>query len=128
MPMTPLEELAQLASEKSRRLFVAENPIDLSTNEGRNCVYIFELPTAALGAAGGRVGGIGERKVQKAYCFRQADGKWIKVYETESLDKLERFDLPYHAAGLSLRLPDGAERVVSGVVDQELIDKYNQVV
>lgn len=128
MPITPLEELTRLASEKSRRLFVAENPIDLSTKDGQNCVYILELPTAAPGAAGGRVGGIGERKIQKAYCFRQADGKWIKVYETESVEKLERLDLPYHAAGLSVRLQDGAERVVSGVVDQELIDKYNQVV
>ena len=126
--MTPLEELARLTSEKGRRLFVAENPIDLTMKDSQNCVYILELPTAASGAAGGRVGGIGERKIQKAYCFRQADGKWIKVYETESLEKLERFDLPYHAAGLSVRLQDGAERVVSGVVDQELIDKYNQIV
>jgi len=126
--MTPLEELTQLMSQKSRRLFVAENPIDLTANEGQNCVYILELPTTAPGAAGGRVGGIGERKIQKAYCFRQADGKWVKVYETESLDRLERFDLPYHAAGLSVRLPDGAERVVSGVVDRELIEQYNQVV
>ena len=128
MPMTPLEELAQLTSEKTRRLFVAENPIDLNAKQGENCVYILELPTAAPGAAGGRVGGIGERKVQRAYCFRQAGGKWVKVYETESLEKLERFDLPYHAAGMSVRLPDGAERVVSGVVDEELIDNYNQVV
>jgi hypothetical protein len=128
MLMTPLEELTRLASEKSRRLFIAENPIDLSMKEGQNCVYILELPSAAPGAAGGRVGGIGERKIRKAYCFRQAEGKWIKVYETESVDKLERFDLPYHAAGLSVRLQDGAERVVSGVVDRELIDKYNQVI
>ena len=126
--MTPLEEPVRLANEKSRRLFVAKDPIDLSATEGQNCVYILELPTSAPGAAGGRVGGIGERRIQKAYCFRQADGKWIKVYETESLDKLERFDLPYHAAGLSVRLQDGSERVVSGVVDQELIENYNQIV
>ena len=114
--------------EKGRRLFVAENPIDLSSTKGHNCIYILDLPGAAPGAAGGRVGGIGERKIQKAFCFRQAEGKWIKVYETESVDKLESFDLPYHAAGLSVRLPDAAERVVSGVIDQELIDKYNQII
>jgi len=126
--MTPLEELSRLASEKSRRLFVAENPIDLSVSQGQNCIYILELPSSAPGAAGGRVGGIGERRIQKAYCFRQADGKWIKVYETESPEKLARFDLPYHAAGLSVLLPDRTERVVSGVVDPELIDSYDQVV
>jgi hypothetical protein len=126
--MTPLEELSRLASEKSRRLFIAENPIDLSVSHGQNCIYILELPGSAPGAAGGRVGGIGERRIQKAYCFRQADGKWIKVYETESAEKLARFDLPYHAAGLSVLLPDGTERIVSGVVDPELIESYDQVV
>jgi len=128
MGVTPLEELAQLASEKGRRLFVSENPIDLSSKEGQNCIYVLELPGAAPGSAGGRVGGIGERRVQRALCFRQAEGKWIKIYETDSPDKLDGFDLPYHAAGLSVLLPDGAEKVVSGVVDQELIDKYNQIV
>ena len=125
--MTPLEELAQLANEKSRRLFIAENPIDLSTVVGENCIYILELPTTAPGAAGGRVGGIGERNIRKAYCFRQVAGKWLKVYETEATDKLERFNLPYHAAGLSVRLPDQSERVVSGVVDSELIREYNDI-
>jgi hypothetical protein len=125
--MTPLEELTQLASEKSRRLFVAENPIDLRSTTGRNCVYVLELPSTAPGSAGGRVGGIGERRIQKAYCFRQEDGKWMKIYETESADRLDRFDLPYHAAGLDVQLPDGTARVVSGVVDEELIERYNQI-
>ena len=125
--MTPLEELTQLTKEMGRRLFVAENPIDLSTTtQGRNCVYILELPTGA-GSAGGRVGGIGERRIEKAFCFRQENGKWLKVYETESPEKLESFELPYHAAGLGVRLPDGTERIVSGVVDEELIERYNQI-
>ena len=123
--MTPLEELTQLTKEKGRRLFVAENPINLSATQGRNCVYVLELPTGT-GSAGGRVGGIGERRIEKAFCFRQENGKWLKVYETESPEKLEGFDLPYHAAGLEVRLPDGTEKIVSGVVDEELIGEYNQ--
>ncbi|MGA2626309.1 MAG: hypothetical protein ABSF63_04515 [Candidatus Bathyarchaeia archaeon] len=128
MSANPLEELARLAREKSRRLFVAEMPIDLTTNAGSNCVFVLELPGSAPGAAGGRIGGIGERRIEKAYCFRQVEGSWVKVYETETLEKLERFELPYHAAGMSVILPDGSERVVSGVVDQELIQRYNEVV
>jgi len=128
MSANPLEELARLAREKSRRLFVAEMPIDLTTNAGSNCVFVLELPDSAPGAAGGRIGGIGERRIEKAYCFRQVEGSWVKVYETETLEKLERFELPYHAAGMSVILPDGSERVVSGVVDQELIQRYNEVV
>ncbi len=126
--MTPLEELAQLASEKSRRIFVAERSIDLRENEGRNCVYVLQLPTSAPGAAGGRIGGIGERRIQKLYCFRLENGKWIKVYETDDLGKLDRFELPYHAAGLSIVLPDGSEKVVSGVVDEEFIRQYNETI
>lgn len=126
--MTPLEELTQLTNEKSRRLFVAENPIDLAMRDGDNCVYVLELPSARLGAAGGRIGGFGERKIQKAYCFRQVTGRWLKVYETESADKLERFSLPYHAAGLSVRLLDQSEKIVSGVVDSELIAEYNRII
>jgi len=124
--LTPLEELTQLVSEKSRRIFVAESNIDLRESQGRNCVYVLQLPTSAPGAAGGRIGGIGERKVEKLYCFRQEDGKWIKAYETNDPGKLERFELPYHAAGLSVVLPDGSEKVVSGVVDTEFIRMYNE--
>lgn len=125
--MTPLEELARLVNEKGRRLFVAKNPVDLNMKDGENCVLVLELPSTAPGAAGGRVGGIGERNIQKAYCFRQVAGRWLKVYETESDDKLGRFNLPYHAAGLSVRLPDQSERVVSGVVDPELVEEYNRI-
>lgn len=123
-----MEELTQLAMEKSRRIFVTENHIDLRANEGRNCVYVLQLPTSAPGAAGGRIGGIGERRIQKISCFRQEDGKWIKAYEIENPEKLERFELPYHAAGLSVVLPDGSEKVVSGVVDQEFVQRYNEAI
>jgi len=127
MSVNALEELARLAREKSRRLFVAEMPLDLTAG-GSNCVFILELPGSAPGAAGGRIGGLGERRIEKAYCFRQVEGNWIKVYETDALEKLGRFELPYHAAGMSVVFPDRSERVVSGVVDQELIQRYNEVV
>ena len=52
----------------------------------------------------------------------------MKLYETESAEKLERFNLPYHAAGLSVRLLDQSEKVVSGVVDPELVGEYNKIV
>jgi len=84
------------------------------------------LPTSAAGAAGGRIGGIGERRIERLLCFRQVNGKWVKVYETEDSNKVGQFELPYHASGLSIMLPDGSERVVSGVVDEEFIQKYDQ--
>jgi hypothetical protein len=126
--VTPLEELAQLASEGGRRIFVAEHSIDLSNNDGTNGVYVLELPAEAPGAAGGRVGGVGERRLRKVLCYRQQNGKWIKAYETDDPERLQRYELPYHAAGLSIVLPDGTENVVSGVVDEEFIRAYNETV
>ena len=126
--MTPLEELANLAGERSRRIFVAENSIDLSANTGTNSVYVLELPGAAPGAAGGRIGGLGERRVQRVLCFRKENDRWMKVYETDVPEKVEKFDLPYHAAGLDVILPDGSTMVVSGVVDPELVRSYNESV
>jgi len=125
--LSTLEELTQLLAEKSRRIFVAQASIDLRSSEGTNCVYVLQLPTSAPGAAGGRIGGIGERRIQKLYCFRLENGKWMKIYETEDEGKLGRFELPYHAAGLTVIFPDGTERVVSGVVDEEFVQKYDQI-
>lgn len=125
--LSTLEELTLLLAEKSRRIFVAEASIDLRSSEGTNCVYVLQLPTSAPGAAGGRIGGIGERRIQKLYCFRLENGKWMKIYETEDEGKLEKFELPYHAAGLTVILPDGTERVVSGVIDEEFVQKYDQI-
>jgi hypothetical protein len=126
--LIPLEELARLLSEKSRRIFVAEDPIDLRVNDGRNCVYVLQLPESAPGAVGGRIGGIGERKLVKLYCFRLENRKWVKVYETDNDEKLGRLDLPYHATGLTVTLPDGAEKVVSGVVDEQFVQSYNETI
>jgi hypothetical protein len=125
--LSTLEELTLLLAEKSRRIFVAQASIDLRSSEGTNCVYVLQLPTSATGAAGGRIGGIGERRIQKLYCFRLENGKWMKIYEIEDEGKLGRFELPYHAAGLTVIFPDGTERVVSGVVDEEFVQKYDQI-
>jgi len=116
-----------LISEKNRRVFVAENPIDLSDAEGRNCIYVLELPSTSPGSAGGRVGGVGERKVVRALCFCQVEGAWTKRAESEDPEKLNLLDLPYHAAGLPVMLPDKTERIVSGVVDEELARTYSAI-
>ena len=124
--MTPLDELVLLTNERGRRVFVAEYPIDLANAHGKNRVYVLELPSSASGLAGGRISGIGDRRVLKLLAFRQLEGKWIKAFESEDQLWLKNLDLPYHATGLSVVLPDGSERIVAGVVDQELVRTYNK--
>ncbi len=125
--MTPLEELAGLIIEKGRKILVAENPVDLKSLQGANSVFILQLPEGSS-AAGGRAGGFGERRLEKLYCFHYEDGACRKLYEVDSPEKLERFDLPYHAAGTPVILPDGSEKVISGVIDPEFVESYKQVV
>ena len=125
--MTPLEELTKLVSEKGRKIIVAERPVDLHNLREPNSVYILQLPDGS-GAAGGRTGGFGERRVEKLHAFHYENGACHKLYEIDSADKLERFELPYHAAGTPVILPDGSERVMSGVIDPEFVESYKQVV
>ena len=125
--MTPLEELSLLISEKGRRILVAQTAVDLKTLQGENSVYILQLPEESH-AAGGRAGGFGERRVEKIYCFHYENGACRKLFEVESPEKLERFELPYHAAGTPVILPDGSERVMSGIIDPEFVASYKQVV
>ncbi len=51
-----------------------------------------------------------------------------RLTEVDSPEKLERFDLPYHAAGTPIILPDGSEHVMSGVIDPEFVESYKRVV
>jgi hypothetical protein len=125
--MTPLEELAHLISQKGRRILVAQNPVDLKTLQGENSVYILQLPEEGH-PAGGRAGGFGERRVEKIYCFHYENGACRKLFEVEAPEKLEKFELPYHAAGTPVILPDGSEKVISGVIDPEFIESYRQIV
>jgi len=89
-------------------------------------VYVLQLSLSAPGAAGGRVSGIGQRRIEKLHRFHLENGRWTKTYETENEDRLNRFEPPYHAAGLSVTMPDGTEKVVSGVVDEQFIVGYNE--
>lgn len=125
--MTPIEELATLLAEKGRRILVAENPVDLRSLHGTNFVYVLQLPEGSL-AAGGRAGGFGERRIEKLYAFHYENGSCRKLFETDSSEKLERFELPFHATGMPVVLPDGSERVMSGVIDPELVEAYKQIV
>ncbi len=124
--MTPVEELSILISEKGRRILVAQNPVDLKTLQGENMVYVLQLPEAGT-AAGGRAGGFGERRVEKIYCFHYENGTCRKLFESDASEKLERFELPFHAAGTPVILQDGSEKIISGVIDPEFVESYKQV-
>ncbi len=125
--MPALDELAHLLGEKGRRILVAENPVDLKQLNGSNSIFVLQLPEGG-NSAGGRAGGFGMRKIEKLYAFHVENGACRKLFEVDSPDKLDRFELPYHAAGTPVILPDGTEKVISGVIDPEFVAGYKQLI
>jgi hypothetical protein len=126
--MAAIDELAHLLGEKGRRILVAENPVDLKVLGGKNSIFVLQLPEGGSLAAGGRAGGFGVRKIEKLYAFHYEDGAVRKLFEVDSPEKLESFELPYHAAGTPIIMPDGSERIISGVIDPEFVANYKQVI
>lgn len=124
--MNDVQELSQLIQSKGRRVYVAEQLIDLADLAAANTIYVLQLPDSST-AAGGRGGGLGERRIVKAYHYTCGNGTCNKLGETEDDSKLDSLDLPYHATAMPVKLPDGNEVLVSGVVDASFVASYRQV-
>ena len=127
-PATPgLEEFVGLIESGARCLYVAERPVDLRKLDEPNTIFVLKLPEGFSTAAGSR-GGLGERRVLRVLQYACVHGECNKVYESDSSEVTERLDLPYHAAAFPITLPDGKERLVSGVSDPEFVAAYRRVV
>lgn len=125
MVMPGADEFVALLESKGRRVVVAERLIDLSNLDKPNEIFVLELPDAST-AAGGRGGGFGERHVLRAYEYRCGSGDCMKVAEFDDPENLEELDLPYHATAFAITLPDGTEKLVSGVADKDLVFSYRE--
>ena len=123
--MPGAEEFIALLESNGRRVLVAERLIDLRKLDQPNEIYVLQLPDSST-AAGGRGGGFGERHVVKAFHFRCGKGVCMKVAEFNDAENLEALDLPYHATAFPIILPDGKEKLVSGVADKELVFSYRE--
>lgn len=121
--MPGAEELAALLESRGRRVLVTQEMVDLRRLDVQNEIYVLEMPDAST-AAGGRGGGLGERRVVRVYHFACGRGECRKVGQVEDQDKIESLDLPYHATAFPVILPGGREKLLSGVVDRELVSSY----
>jgi len=109
-------------------VYVAERPIDLSKLDVPNTIFVLQLPEGFSTAAGSRGGGFGERRILKVFRYVCGGGECKKVCERESPEVTETLDLPYHAAAFPITLPDGREKLVSGVADAEFVAAYARAV
>lgn len=121
------EEQELFTTLKLRRdlILVASDELDFSS-EKEVKIYLFEVEYTK-GAAGGRAGGYGARRVSavKGYMVRGSLAR--KFYETNDKGEIDSFEIPYHATAMDVVLPDGSSAVVRGVVDPELVRSYDEL-
>ena len=121
--MAGADEFIALIESIGRRVFVTDDLIDLGKLDQPNEIYVLQMLSAST-AAGGRGGGMGDRRVVKVYHFTCGNGACEKVGETEDSEKIESLDLPYHATAFPILMPGGKEKLVSGVADKDLVRSY----
>lgn len=121
-----LQEFVSLVESRMRCVYVADRPIDLTKLDEPNTIFILQLPEGFSTAAGSRGGGFGERRVIKVYQYACGQGDCKKVGESESQEVTEMLELPYHAAAFPITLPDGREKLVSGVADADFVAAYRR--
>lgn len=126
MTSADLQELVSLIQSNRRCLYVSERPIDLTRLDQPNVIFILQLPEGFATAVGSRGGGFGDRRILKVYQYSCGEGDSKKVNESESEVVTEKLDLPYHAAAFPIILPDGKQKLVSGVADAEFVEAYRR--
>jgi hypothetical protein len=122
-----MNELEILIMGVQRKLLVMYDDLDLSDLSSYNQVFIL-LVEESKGSAGGRGGGSGHRKIAQVSAFKIDNRTIEKIYDTKDENIIEKFEIPYSAIAIDIKLSDGREFVVQGVIDQEMIKNYDQII
>ena len=121
-----MNELESLLLNPQRKLLVTYKEIDLKDNSSFNQIFIL-LIEESKGSAGGRGGGSGYRKIAEIIGFRIENNNIEKFYDTKEEDLIELFEVPYSAVAMDIKLSDGKQIVVQGVIDPDLVTNYNNI-
>ena len=122
-----MDELETLIMGVQRKLLVMYDDLDLSDLSSYNQIFIL-LVEESKGSAGGRGGGSGHRKIAQVSAFKIDNRTIEKIYDTKDENIIEKFEIPYSAIEIDIKLSDGREFVVQGVIDQELIKNYGKII
>jgi hypothetical protein len=122
-----MNELESLLFNPQRKLLVTYKEIDLTDNSSFNQVFIL-LIEESKGSAGGRGGGSGYRKIAEIIGFRIENNNIEKFYDTKEEDLIELFEVPYSAVAMDIKLSDGKQIVVQGVIDPDMVTNYNNII
>lgn len=122
-----MDELESIIVSSQRKLLVIYDELDLTDLSSYNQVFIL-LVEESKGSAGGRGGGSGHRKIVQVVGFKIDNKNIQKVYETKDENIIEKFEIPYSAVAMDIKLSDGREIVVQGIMDQNMIKDYNTMI
>ena len=124
-------ELNEILQIPKRKLVVslADIALDKNHDNAENIVFIL-MVEESRGAAGGRGGGSGNRKIDKVIGFKtnNNNSNHLKIFETENADMIEKFDIPYNAVAMDIILESGEAYVVQGITDKEMIKSYLKII
>ena len=118
-----LEEVLLLPT---RKLVVSSTDIDLRKSEDWT-VFVL-LVEESFGSAGGRAGGSGSRRIGRILGFARIQSKMHLLIDSQEMEIIDRFDIPYSAVALDIVLSTGQKSVVQGIVDSILIEEYMRIV
>jgi hypothetical protein len=122
-----MNELESHLLNRQRKLLVTYKEIDLTDISSFNQIFIL-LIEESKGSAGGRGGGSGYRKIAEVIGFRIENENVEKFYDTKDKDLIELFEIPYSAVAMDIKLSDGEQIVVQGVIDPDMVTNYNNII
>ncbi len=122
-----MNELESLLLNPQRKLLVTYKELDLTDNSSFNQIFIL-LIEESKGSAGGRGGGSGYRKIAEIIGFRIENNNIEKFYDTKEEDLIELFEVPYSAVAMDIKISDGKQIVVQGVIDPDMVTNYNNII
>lgn len=122
-----MNELELLILSPQRKLLVIYDELDLSETSSNNQIFIL-LVEESKGSAGGRGGGSGHRKIVQVSGFKIDNKKIEKIYDTKDENIIEKFEIPYSAVAIDIKLSDGRQIVVQGIINQDMIKDYNNII
>ena len=123
--MTNYRSFEEVLLLPTRKLVVASTDIDLRKSE--DCTVFVLLVEESFGSAGGRAGGSGSRKIGRILGFKRHHSRFDLIIDSQELEIIDRFDVPYSAVALDIILSTGQESVVQGIVDSILIEEYMRI-
>ena len=105
-----------------RKIVVCKDDLKL-TEKKDNIIFILFIEESR-GSAGGRIGGAGFRKISRIVCYNAANGIQRKIFETQDDNVISHFEIPLSAVAMDIELSNGIQKVVQGIVDEDLVSSY----